>query len=336
MQLGLKLFIISGLSELICISCTLPPTHFPQSTPAPVIKPGTATQLPSIYNLDTIAYNHKLAPPTPASKPLLSRSSPVINAQLPPSLRSLRDMPAVPGGIAWISLPITSPTPPRIWYQQKPVLVLRDEQQWVALVGIPLLVQPGVHHVVDSQHNNYAFTVYNKQYPVQYVKINQRNFVNPNPEELQRIQYESKLIATALATPWRATTYFPLPLKQPIQGQLSSSFGSRRYFNGQPRKPHSGLDIAAPLGTPVLAPSPGQVVNTGNYFFTGNTVLIDHGQGIVTLYGHLNQIKVIEGQTVETGQIIGTVGKTGRATGPHLHWGVSLNQAMINPRLVMQ
>lgn len=335
MYLGLKLFIIIGLSELICISCTLPPTHFPQATSAPVIKPGTATPLSSISNLDTIAYNNKLAPPPSASKPLSSRSA-VINAQLPPSLRSLRDIPAVPGGIAWISLPITSPTPPRIWYQQQPVLVLRDEQQWVALVGIPLLVQPGVYHVVDSQHNNYAFTVYNKQYPVQYVKIKQRHFVNPNPAELQRIQYESKLMATALATPWRATTYSPLPLKQPIQGQLSSSFGWRRYFNGQPRKPHSGLDIAAPLGTPVLAPSPGQVVNTGNYFFTGNTVLIDHGQGIVTLYGHLNQIKVIEGQAIETGQIIGTVGKTGRATGPHLHWGVSLNQAMINPRLVMQ
>jgi murein DD-endopeptidase MepM/ murein hydrolase activator NlpD len=335
MQLGIKLLIISGLSGLICISCTLPPTHFPQSIPAPVIKPGAKAQISSISPSATIPDNSNIAPLNQALKPLSSRSA-VINAQLPPSLRSLRDIPAVPGGIAWISLPISSPIPPRIWYQQKPVLVLRDGQQWVALVGIPLQVQPGVYYVIDSQHNNYAFTVYNKQYQVQYVKINKRNFVNPNPEELQRIQYESQLIAAALATPWRATTYSPLPLKQPIQGKLSSSFGLRRYFNGQPRKPHSGLDIAAPLGTLVLAPSPGQVVNTGDYFFTGKTVLIDHGQGIITLYGHLNQIKVIEGQTIETGQIIGTVGKTGRATGPHLHWGVSLNQAMINPQLVMQ
>jgi murein DD-endopeptidase MepM/ murein hydrolase activator NlpD len=325
MQLIIKYIIISGLSELICISCTLPPTHFPQSTPVSVIKSQAETQLSSISPLST-----------QTSTKRSSLASPVLNAQLPPSLRALRDIPAVPGGIAWISLPIISPTPPRIEYQQRPVLVLRDEQQWVALVGIPLDAQPGMHYLVDSTQRNYSFTVYNKQYQVQHVKINQRNFVNPNQAELQRIQSESEQIALALATPWRATTYSPLPFKQPVPGKLSSSFGLRRYFNGQPRKPHSGLDIAAPLGTPVLAPSPGQVVNTGDYFFTGKTILIDHGQGIVTLYGHLNQINVIEGQPVETGQIIGTVGKTGRATGPHLHWGVSLNQAMINPQLVMQ
>ena len=325
MQLFIKYIIISGLSELICISCTLPPTHFPQSTPVSVIKPRVATQLSSISTLSTQASTKR--------SPL---ASPGINAQLPPSLRALRDIPAVPGGVAWISLPIISPTPPRLEYQQRPVFVLRDEQQWVALVGIPLNAQPGVHHLVDSNQSNYSFTVYNKQYQVQRVKINQRHFVNPNQAELQRIQYESKRIAAALATPWRATTYSPLPLKQPVSGKLSSSFGLRRYFNGQPRQPHSGLDIAAPLGTPVLAPSPGQVVNTGDYFFTGKTILIDHGQGIVTLYGHLNQINVIEGQPVEIGQLIGMVGKTGRATGPHLHWGVSLNQAMINPQLVMQ
>lgn len=332
MPLSKKYIIVSLLCELIGISCSSPPTHVPQPTAVPVIKPPLGPQLAPIAS-PTISPNPPLTSSAQASKP---SASPKTNAQLPPSLRVLRDIPAVPGGIAWISLPIISPTPPQIWYQQRPVVVLRDEPQWIALVGIPLNAQLGIHHVVDSQHNNYAFTVYNKQYRVQHIKINQRNLVNPNPQELQRIQSESKLIAAALATPWRATTYSPLPLKQPVQGKLSLSFGSRRYFNGQPRKPHSGLDIAAPLNTPVLAPASGRIVNTGDYFFTGKTILIDHGQGIVTLYGHLNQINVVEGQTVATGQLIGKVGKTGRATGPNLHWGVSLNQAMINPQLVMQ
>ena len=332
MPLSIKYIIINLLSGIICISCTSPPTRIPQPTAVPVIKPQLGPQPTPIVS-PTISPNPPSTAVAPASKP---PALPEINVQLPPSLRGLRDIPAVPGGIAWISLPIISPIPPRIWYQQQPVLVLRDGQQWVALVGIPLSAQLGVHHVVDSQQHNYAFTVYNKQYRVQHIKINQRNLINPDSKELQRIQSESKLIAAALATPWRATTYLPLPLKQPVQGKLSSSFGLRRYFNGQPRKPHSGLDIAAPLNTPVLAPAPGQIVNTGDYFFTGKTILIDHGQGIVTLYGHLNQINVVEGQTVTTGQLIGKVGKTGRATGPHLHWGVSLNQAMINPQLVMQ
>jgi murein DD-endopeptidase MepM/ murein hydrolase activator NlpD len=331
MPLKIKYIIISLiLSELICISCTSPPTRVHQPTAVPVIKPREAQRAPfsSPNSLPVLS--------TPAAQPTAPLLSPGINVQLPPSLRSLRDIPAVPGGIAWIPLPITSPTPPQIWYRHRPVLVLRDEQQWIALVGIPLNAQLGVHYIVDSQQNNYAFSVYNKQYRVQHIKIKQRNLVNPNPKELQRIRQESKLIAAALATPWRATTYSPLPLKQPVQGRLSSSFGLRRYFNGQPRKPHSGLDIAAPLNTPVLAPSPSRIVNTGDYFFTGKTILIDHGQGIVTLYAHLNQINVVEGQFVKTGQVIGKVGKTGRATGPHLHWGVSLNQVMINPQLVMQ
>lgn len=330
MSLKIKYIIISLLSELICISCTSPPTHILQPTAVPVIKPRETQRAPlsSPNSLPVLS--------TSAAQPTAPLSSLSINVQLPPSLRSLRDIPAVPGGIAWIPLPIISPTPPQIWYRHRSVLVLRDEQQWIALVGIPLNAQLGVHYIVDSQQNHYAFSVYNKQYRVQHIKIKQRNLINPNPKELQRIRQESKLIAAALATPWRATTYSPLPLKQPVQGRLSSSFGLRRYFNGQPRKPHSGLDIAAPLNTPILAPSLGRVINTGDYFFTGKTILIDHGQGIVTLYSHLNQINVVEGQFVKTGQVIGKVGKTGRATGPHLHWGVSLNQAMINPQLVMQ
>jgi murein DD-endopeptidase MepM/ murein hydrolase activator NlpD len=126
-----------------------------------------------------------------------------------------------------------------------------------------------------------------------------------------------------------------MQLHQPVDGRYSSPFGLRRYFNDQPRKPHSGLDIAAPEGTPIQAAESGVVVETGDYFFNGKTVFIEHGQGLVTMYCHLRKIDVETGQTVTRGEKIGEVGKTGRVTGAHLHWSVSLNHAMVDPLLFL-
>jgi murein DD-endopeptidase MepM/ murein hydrolase activator NlpD len=125
------------------------------------------------------------------------------------------------------------------------------------------------------------------------------------------------------------------PFIKPVSGVTSSPFGHRRILNDQPRSPHSGLDIAASTGTPVAAPAPGTVTITGEFYFNGNTVFLDHGQGLITMYCHLSEIKVTEGTQIERGEILGLVGATGRVTGPHLHWSVSLNGHRVDPELAI-
>ncbi|HYJ40339.1 MAG TPA: M23 family metallopeptidase, partial [Steroidobacteraceae bacterium] len=153
-------------------------------------------------------------------------------------------------------------------------------------------------------------------------------------EDEARVAAEQKKVRAALDG-FSSAAPATLRLEQPVPGRRSSSFGLRRMFNGESRNPHSGMDIAAPTGTPIKAPLAGRVVDVGTYFFNGNNVVIDHGQGLLTMYCHLSKIGVEVGQVLKRGEVLGDVGATGRVTGPHLHWGVSLNGAMVDPALFL-
>ena len=252
-----------------------------------------------------------------------------LQAALPPHSE------AVPGGIAVIDLgPASDETP--VWYYRKQrVMVQQDRGRWKAVVGIPLATKPGPQQLTPAQGTPLSFTVQAKDYATQHLTIKNKRKVNPNPQDMQRIRAERKRIDAALEH-WRQTPVVETRFTLPVEGRLSSPFGLRRYFNQQPRKPHSGIDIAAAEGTPIRAPASGTVIDTGNYFFNGNTVFLDHGQGLVTMYCHMSRIDVELGQTVKQGETIGAVGQTGRVTGPHLHWGVSLNDARVDPALFFE
>ncbi len=242
----------------------------------------------------------------------------------------------VPGGVAIVELPSKGGQSPEAWYRGKRVMVVRRGERWYAVIGIPLGAKPGKHNVEvkGGKRKKVSFTVTKKRYREQHLTIKNRRMVNPNAEDLARIRREKQEINAAFAR-WRHTSQVDAGFILPVDGPLSSPFGLRRYFNGEPRRPHSGLDIAAPKGTPIRAPAAGIVVATGNYFFNGNTVFIDHGQGLITMYCHMDRIDVAKNDVLVEGQVIGRVGMTGRVTGAHLHWSVSLNDTRVDPELFL-
>ena len=242
---------------------------------------------------------------------------------------------AVPGGVVIRDLGPAA-TRPSVTFNGSPVMVVPRAEGWVAVVGIPLGAKPGSHalQVKDAggRTKRLAFEIQDKAYETQHITIKDKRKVNPNTQDLERIAREKARIQQALAR-FSEQDDVVLSLALPVAGPTSSPFGLRRYFNEQPRNPHSGLDIAAPKGTPIRAPAPGRVIDTGDFFFNGNTVFLDHGQGLVTMYCHMDRIDVEPNQRVETGDMLGAVGMTGRVTGPHLHWGVSLNDVRVDPGL---
>ena len=243
----------------------------------------------------------------------------------------------VPGGVATFKLPGGADEKPVVTYDGVPVMVVRDGAGWLAVVGLSLDTEPGERSIKVEQPGRDArqitFKVQPKQYRTQQLKVAPGQ-VNLSPEDEQRVKEEQEKTRAVMAlfSPDAPAT---LRLPPPVPGPRSSSFGLRRVFNGESRRPHSGMDIAAPKGTPIKAPLGGKIVDTGEYFFNGGNVMIDHGQGLVTMYCHLSKIRVELGQQVKPGDVIGDVGATGRVTGPHLHWGVILNRTSVDPALFL-
>jgi hypothetical protein len=240
----------------------------------------------------------------------------------------------VPGGVARLYLELEQR--PRVMFENKRVMVLQGDtrNQWLALVGISLSHVPGTYSVQVEGMNSISFEVKSIDYETQYLTVTNKRQVNPTEQDLVRIRRERAEMNKSF-TNWDDPTSPAAGFILPIRGVVSSTFGLRRFFNNQPRSPHSGLDLAAAEGVAIVAPASGRVAVTGDYFFNGNTLLLDHGQGLISMYCHMSRIDVTAGDVVAAGEIIGAVGQTGRVTGPHLHWSVSLNDARVNPNLFL-
>lgn len=254
-----------------------------------------------------------------------------------PALAGLPRELGVPGGLVNVPLgKVSSPAArPQAWLGEHKVLVAADHGEWYAVVGLALATKPGDQElrVKDEQgERTLLFRVHGKKYREQRITLKDNSKVELSKEDMERSTREIARILE-LKRYWRDTQDNDFGFMQPVEGVPSDSFGSRRIFNGQPRKPHSGMDIPAARGSVVKAVSPGRVLETGDYFFNGNTVFIDHGNGLITMFCHLDRIDVHVGDEVKKGQQIALSGMTGRATGPHLHWSVILNGAMVDPAL---
>jgi murein DD-endopeptidase MepM/ murein hydrolase activator NlpD len=217
----------------------------------------------------------------------------------------------------------------------------RDDARWWALVGLDVALPPG-DHVVEVT----AFTrsggvrsirdvlaIEPKEFPTRNLRVAPR-FVSPPPSAGARIRKEGQRVA-AVYRAESAEVFWSGAFVMPVKTGVVSGFGLRSVFNGKAREPHSGLDLAGPAGTPVLAPNAGRVVLAGALYFTGNTVIVDHGAGLYSILAHLSRIQVREGDLLAREELVGEVGATGRVTGPHLHWGVRLNGARVDPRALI-
>ena len=214
-----------------------------------------------------------------------------------------------------------------------------DDTTWRALIGIDLERKPGPYVLsvatgaAQSLTATRSFTVEPKQFPRRVLTV-APDFVNPPPAQLARIEKDSEFLRSVYAhsasePEWRGG------LTRPVTEPANSSFGTRSVFNGEPRSPHSGTDFLSPAGTPIHAPAAGRVLAARDLFFTGNTIVIDHGLGVYSMLAHLSRIDVREGQTIAQGDRVGLVGATGRVTGAHLHWALRVGSARVDPLSVL-
>lgn len=207
------------------------------------------------------------------------------------------------------------------------------------LVPVHMDTPSGAQHVevtvANGEHISVEIEVQAHAYREERLQIANQRLVEPEPEDVERYTREAAL-QRAVYESFNELQALPFPMIKPIEGRRSSEFGVRRFFNDRPRNPHSGLDLAAPTGTPIAAPASGIIALTGDFFFSGNLVMIDHGAGIISMLGHMSEILVEEGQQVNQGDILGKVGATGRVTGAHVHWTLSIGGVRVDPELALE
>jgi murein DD-endopeptidase MepM/ murein hydrolase activator NlpD len=244
----------------------------------------------------------------------------------------------IPGGIAVVDFQ-TSHTNPKAFYSLVPVYVQHIKNtHWQALIGIPLLAKIGKKHLIVNGFSTQKinFNIKNYAYEEQHITLtgSKKKYVNPNITFMDRIKREQPILSKARKI-FSADILSAENFIRPVSGITTSPFGFKRFYNGQARRPHTGLDYAGKTGSNIKAAASGKVIINDEFFFNGNAVFIDHGQGLISVYIHLDKSLVKLGQQVKQGDIIGTIGQTGRATGPHLHFGVYLNQTVINPNILI-
>ncbi|GHV07345.1 peptidase [Campylobacterota bacterium] len=242
-----------------------------------------------------------------------------------------------PGGVAIVPLGEFGKSAPIAHLGGARVRVERLDGEWTAIVGVAIDTKEGstqtiVYETADGKRMEAKFAVGKKSYPTQKLKVDDR-FVELNASTLERAQSEQQEMRSALAV--FGDRHSQLRMRLPLVAPISGYFGSRRVFNGKPKRPHSGMDLAAPKGTTIAAPQDGSVALAKNLYFCGNSVLIDHGEGLFTLFCHMDTIAVSKGSEVLAGDELGSVGSTGRVTAAHLHWSVGLNGAWIDPLLLL-
>jgi len=245
---------------------------------------------------------------------------------------------AIPGGIAVIDFK-TSHTNPKAFYNNMPLYVQHvKDQHWQILVGIPLMEKLGkkIIKVQDTSTRSFDFEVMEHTYTEQHITLKGKKkiYVNPNLAHMDRIKSERPALSSARKI-FSDDILSDGLFTRPVNGVTTSPFGLKRFYNGEARRPHTGLDYAGDTGSPIKAPADGKVILAGEFFFNGNAIFLDHGQGMISVYIHMNERLAKQGQQIKQGEVIGTIGQTGRATGPHLHWGVYLNQTVINPNLLL-
>ncbi|MDR2152444.1 MAG: peptidoglycan DD-metalloendopeptidase family protein [Helicobacteraceae bacterium] len=244
-----------------------------------------------------------------------------------------------PGGAAIAPLGAFGETAPLAFYRDRRVRVDKlPNGEWAAIVGVSIDAKPNTvgyvsYRTIEGKTGTVSFKIGKKEYPVQRLTID-KSMEALDEKTLQRVAKERETIARALAE-FSETFKGETQMRAPLIAPISSQFGMKRIINQTPRRPHSGTDLAAPKGTPILAPSDGVTALADNHFYCGNFVLLNHGEGLFTLYCHLDRGAVTTGREVKTGDTIGYVGATGRVTGAHLHWSAALNGAWFDPLLLV-